>query len=166
MKRLLILRHAKSSWAEDMLEDHDRPLNARGERDSFTMARYIADLDEGLDVVFSSTAARALDFAQLISELADISLVPDLSFYTFDEDELMEILRSLPDHANRVAIVAHNPAVHQIANRLGDNQIEKFPTAGLAAFNCEIESWRDLSESNSELAYFETPKLLAAGYGD
>ncbi len=160
MRKLLLIRHAKSSWADHELDDHERPLNERGERDSFTMARYLADNDEGIDVIFSSTATRALDFAQIIAELSDVSMVPDLSFYTFDEDELMEILRSLPDQAETVAIVAHNPAVHQIANRLSDNELEKFPTAAVASFNCYIEQWSEINESNCELTYFQTPKKV------
>jgi len=82
MKKLLLLRHAKSSWADDELDDHERPLNARGERDSFTMARYLADADESLDVIFTSTAARALDFAHVLSELTDVTLIPDLTSST------------------------------------------------------------------------------------
>jgi phosphohistidine phosphatase len=162
MKKLLLLRHAKSSWAENDLDDHERPLNARGERDSVTMARYLADADEGLDVIFTSTATRALDFAHVISELTDVTLVPELSFYTFDEDQLMEIIRSLPDDANRVAVVAHNSAVHQVANRLSENELDSFPTAGVAAFECHVDEWREINESNCELTYFQTPKKINA----
>lgn len=165
MKKLLLIRHAKSSWADDELDDHERPLNARGERDSFTMARFLADADEGLDVIFTSTATRALEFAHVISEFTDVTLVPDLSFYTFDEDELMEIIRSLPDDATRVAIVAHNPAIHRVAERLCESEIEKMPTAAVASFNCFVDQWRDLNESNCELNYLQTPKRLAAGSG-
>ncbi len=163
MKKLLLFRHAKSSWADNELDDHERPLNDRGERDSFTMARFLADSDEGLDVIYTSTAARALDFAQVLSELTDVSLVPDLSFYTFDEDELMEIIRSLPDEARRAAVVSHNPAVYQLVNRLGDNQLDKFPTAAVASFECHVDHWREVNESNCELVYFETPKRIMAG---
>ncbi|MFT6098000.1 MAG: phosphohistidine phosphatase [Arenicella sp.] len=164
MKKLLLLRHAKSSWADDDLDDHERPLNSRGERDSVTMARFIADADEGLDVIFSSTATRALDFAHVISELTDVTLVPELSFYTFDEDQLMEIIRSLPDDANRVAVVAHNSAIHQVANRLSENELDKFPTAAVASFVCHVDEWREVNESNCELSYFQTPKTINAGH--
>lgn len=165
MKKLLLLRHAKSSWADDQLDDHERPLNARGERDSFTMARYIADADEGLDVIFTSTATRALEFAHVISEFTDVTLVPELSFYTFDEDELMEIIRSLPDDANRVAVVAHNSAIHQVANRLSENELDTFPTAAVASFECHVEQWREINESNCELIYFQTPKQINSALG-
>ncbi len=162
MKKLLLIRHAKSSWADDELDDHERPLNARGERDSFTMARYLADADEGLDVIFTSTANRALDFAHVISEFTDVTLVPDLSFYTFDEDELMEIIRSLPEDATRVAVVAHNPAIHRVVERLSESELEKMPTAAVASFECHVDEWRDINESNCELISLATPKRLAA----
>lgn len=160
MKKLLIIRHAKSSWDDPDLDDHERPLNKRGERDSFTMARFLADNDEGLEVIYSSTAIRALDFAQVISEFCDITLVPELSFYTFDEDELMQILRSLPDSLSRVAVVAHNPAVTQLVNRLSDAELENVPTAGVASIECDIEQWADLTEASCEMVYFQTAKKL------
>lgn len=163
MKKLLLIRHAKSNWSDDQLDDHERPLNARGERDSITMARFLADADEGLDVIFCSTANRALDFAHVISEFTDVTLVPDLSFYTFDEDELMEIIRSLPDDAKNIAIVAHNPAIHRVAERLCEADIEKMPTAAVASFQCHVEEWREINESNCELNYFQTPKRLMKG---
>lgn len=160
MKKLLIIRHAKSSWDDPDLDDHERPLNDRGERDSFTMARFLADNDENLEVIYSSTAIRALDFAHVISEFCDITLVPELSFYTFDEDELMEILRSLPDTLSRVAIVAHNPAVTQLVNRLTDADLENVPTAGIASIQCDVDEWADLTEASCEMLYFQTAKKL------
>ena len=160
MKKLLLIRHAKSSWNAPDLDDHERPLNDRGERDSFTMARFLADNDEGLEVIYSSTAIRALDFAQVISEFCDITLVPELSFYTFDEDELMEILRSLPDTLSRVAVIAHNPAVTQLINRLTDADFKNVPTAGIASIQCDIDAWADLTEASCDMVYFQTPKKL------
>lgn len=161
MRKLLLIRHAKSSWKFPDLDDHERPLNNRGEGDSFTMARHLSDKDENLDVIYSSTAIRALIFAERLSELTNTTLVPDLSFYTFDVDELMEIIRSLPDSANRVAVVAHNPAITQVANRLTGAELSNIPTAGIAAINCTIDSWHEISSANCELCYFEAPKFLA-----
>ena len=160
MRRLLLIRHAKSSHKFDDLDDHERPLNKRGESDSITVARFIAEQSEPLDVIYSSTAIRALDFAQVISDLATITLVPDLSFYTFDPDELIEILKSLPDTVYEAAIVLHNPAITQVVNRLTNEKIKNIPTAGVAAINCPIEQWSDLLEAQAELDYFVSPKTL------
>ena len=160
MKRLLLIRHAKSSHKFDHLDDHERPLNNRGERDAITMARYLADRGETLDVIYSSTATRALDFAQVISDFTHITLVPELSFYTFDADELIEILKNLPEAVYEVAIVAHNPAVTAAVKRLTNNQIDKIPTAGIAALNCPVDKWSDILEAQAELDYFISPKML------
>ena len=160
MRRLLLIRHAKSSWKFPDLDDHERPLNGRGERDSISMARHLADKDEMLDVIYSSSAIRALEYAERISEFTNISLVPELSFYTFDVDELIEILRHLPDSAERVAIVAHNPAITQAVNRLTGSEINNVPTAGIAAIDCNIDTWTDIRQGVCELAYFEYPKML------
>ena len=160
MRKLLLIRHAKSSWKFPELDDHERPFNKRGARDSLRMARHLADKDEPLDVLYSSTAVRALDFAQQISEFTHVDLIPDLSFYTFDVDELMEILRHLPDSVERVGVVAHNPAITHAANRLTNSDIQNVPTAGIVAMNSEINTWQDLTAGCFELEYFDYPKML------
>ena len=160
MLKLLLIRHAKSSWKFPELDDHERPLNKRGQRDCLSMARHLADRHESLDVLYSSTATRALDFAQQISEFTYIELVPDLSFYTFDMDELMDILRHLPDSAERVGVVGHNPAITHAANRLTESDIQNVPTAGVVAMNSDIDSWQDLAAGCFELEYFDYPKML------
>ena len=162
MRRLLLIRHAKSSHKFEDLDDHERPLNKRGERDSITMARHLADKAESIDVIYSSTAFRALDFAQTISEFTGFTLIPDLSFYTFDVDELIEILRNLPNDAQTVAVVAHNPAITEIVNRFTEKDLNNVPTAGIVALNCNIENWRELGDvfNNCEIDYFDYPKML------
>lgn len=160
MRRLLLIRHAKSSWKFPDLDDHERPLNKRGERDSITLARHLADRDEMLDVIYSSSATRAIEYAERISEFTNITLIPDLSFYTFDVDELIEILRHLPDSAERVAVVAHNPAITQAVNRLTGSDIKNVPTSGIAAIDCDIDAWSDIRSGLCELRYLETPKML------
>jgi len=161
MRKLLLIRHAKSSWKDLELDDHERPLNRRGERDSLTMARHLADQDEPLDILYSSTAIRALDFAQQISEFTYVDLVPDLSFYTFDVDELIEILRHLPDSAERVAVIAHNPAITQAVNRLAGEDIKNVPTAGIVALSSFIDTWAELDAGSFELEYFDYPKMFS-----
>ena len=160
MRKLLLIRHAKSSWKFPDLDDHERPLNKRGERDSLTMARYLADKDEALEVIYSSSANRALDYAQTLSEFTHTTLVPELSFYTFDDEELFEILRHLPDDVQRIGVVCHNPAATHIANRLTANDYENIPTAGIVAINCDVDSWADLNSGQCEVDYFVTPKML------
>ena len=160
MRKLLLIRHAKSSRKFSEPDDHERPLNKRGEQDVLTMARHLADKDEALDVIFSSTATRALDYAQSISEFTHVDLNPDLTFYTFDVDQLLEILRHLPNSANNVAVVAHNPAITQAVNRLSNSEIRNVPTAAIVCLACDVEEWMDLAEATCELEYFVSPKML------
>jgi len=160
MRRLLLIRHAKSSHKDSDLDDHERPLNQRGERDRITMARHLADRDEQLDVIYTSTAIRAIDYAQTISDFTNITLVPDLSFYTFDADELVEILKCLPDTVYSAAIVTHNPAITRAVNRLTNDTIKKVPTSGIVAINCPVEEWADLTEVQSEVDYVSYPKMF------
>ena len=160
MRRLLLIRHAKSSHKYLELDDHERPLNKRGERDCVTMSRYLSEKDEQLDVIYTSTAIRAIDYAQTISDFTHITLVPDLSFYTFDSDEFIEILKCLPDSVYSAGIVAHNPAITRAVNRLTHDTIKKIPTSGIVAIDCPVEHWSDLTEVRASLDYFIYPKML------
>ncbi len=163
MRKLILIRHAKSSWKHPELDDHERPLNKRGERDSLTIARHLqaqSEIDGGFEVIYSSTATRALDLAQTISDFCYTSLIPDLSFYTFDTDELLEILRSLPNEASQVAVVGHNPAITQAVNRLTASQLLNVPTSGVVTIECPIEEWHQLDEGLCELLSATTPKTL------
>jgi phosphohistidine phosphatase len=162
MRRLLLIRHAKSSWKDLDVGDHERPLNKRGERDSLSMARHLADKDEHLDVIYSSTANRALDYAQLLSDFSGTELVADLSFYTFEDFELLEILKNLPESATRVAVVAHNPAITRVVNQLTMAELRNVPTAGIVAIDYCGDEWQDIGDvaGQCELDYFDFPKML------
>jgi len=164
MKKLLLIRHAKSSWKHDDLDDHERPLNKRGERDRISMARYLADTGVEIDVIYSSTATRALELAQTISEFMHISLVPDLSFYTFDPDQLLQIIQSLPEEASRVAVVGHNPAITQSVNSLSGAELPNVPTSGVVTLNFDLESWGEVEAGLGEFEGLMAPKLLANGF--
>ena len=161
MRRLLLIRHAKSSHKDIDLDDHERPLSKRGERDAITMARYLEQRDEALDVIYTSTAIRAIDYAQTISDFTGITLVPDLSFYTFDSDELIEILKCLPESVYCVAIVAHNPAIINAVRRLTNQSIKKLPTSGVIALDCPVDEWNELSDVQLDIDYTITPKMLS-----
>ena len=163
MKILTLIRHAKSSWKHEELDDHERPLNKRGERDALAIARYLqmqSDIDDSFDVIYSSTATRALELGQTISDFTNITLIPDLSFYTFDPDELLEILRSLPEQASRIAIVGHNPAIIQLVNRLSAASLKKLPTSGVVTLECPVDYWHELDQGLCNLNSVITPKLL------
>jgi phosphohistidine phosphatase len=148
MKMLLLLRHAKSSWDHPELHDHDRPLNKRGSREAPKVGRYLKEHDLVPDLIISSTARRARDTAQAVSEesgfMGQIDLYQDL--YLSDTSCYLDILHCLPDEADRVLVVGHNPDLEDLLTLLTD-VTEHMTTATLAQVDLPITSWQELNEA-------------------
>ncbi len=161
MKRLLLIRHAKSSWKFPELEDHDRPLNGRGERDRWRMAEYLKDQDEGLQLIRSSSAVRAAKLANTLAELLRVPFVQDDNLYTFGAAALFESIRETAADIDRLAVVGHNPAITDLSVRLTGAKISNVPTSGIVAINCDCDSWQDLTPTVCEMDFFTAPKLLS-----
>ncbi|MGB0696092.1 MAG: SixA phosphatase family protein [Rhodospirillaceae bacterium] len=143
MKRLLLLRHAKSDWQDDSLADHDRPLSARGQRASLSMSHFLAsrwqpeagesaaprsedklDATSALpwpDLVLCSTALRAEEtLAPLLEHLKPkkIRVEREQGIYTFDYPPLLARIKALPEAVTTVLMIGHNPAFERLADRL------------------------------------------------
>ena len=146
LKTLLILRHAKSSWKDSSLPDHDRPLNKRGLGDAPLVGRLIKDHDLLPELVLTSTAVRAQETARLVLEAAhfkgDIQARDDL--YAFEPGAYLNVLTHLDDRFKRVMLVGHNPALEELLTGL-TGEYQPFPTAALAQVELSIEHWRDIS---------------------
>jgi phosphohistidine phosphatase len=132
MKRLLLLRHAKSAGKDDpRLTDHERPLAPRGERACEAMAGHLAGTE--VDLVLCSTARRAVDTWEGVKKGVEAREVRfEDSLYTFDEDDLHQRLASLDDDLGSVMLVGHNPALEMLIFDLTGEDCGKFPTAALA----------------------------------
>lgn len=164
MKTLLALRHAKSSWGDPSLDDHERPLNKRGERAAPRMGRLL--LDEGLvpDVILSSTAVRARTTAKMVAEVAEfsgrMSLRDDL--YLAPPSRIVAVVAELDDTvAERVMVVAHNPGMAELVAGLTGAPEVSFPTAALAQIELDIESWSELARPvDGRLVQLWRPKEL------
>lgn len=159
-KRLLLIRHAKSSWDNPNIDDHDRPLNKRGIRDAATMSTRLVQNNENIGVVFSSTATRALEISQPISQALNVPLLVNHDLYTFSASQLLEQLRQLPEKYQSVGIVSHNPAITVVANTLLKDQFDNIPTSGVVAMNCNINTWDQLDTDHCQLDYFDYPKRI------
>ncbi|HDP76156.1 MAG TPA: hypothetical protein ENN49_09870 [Bacteroidales bacterium] len=147
-KTLLILRHAKSSWAEAEKSDKDRALKAKGISDIVNTARNFAPKVQGLDLIITSSANRAVHTAILFAETIGFphdKIRIDPMVYQADEGELQEIIRSLPDAHQCVMVVGHNPTLTYLANRFVPNQINELPTSGLVGVEFDINGWSELS---------------------
>ena len=148
MKTLLVLRHAKSSWNDSALDDHERPLNQRGRRDAPRMGKLVREYGVIPDVVISSDAVRARLTAEAVAEAfrygGEILLDPHL--YLAGPAEILPLLQRLRENAETVMIVGHNPGLEQLVEQLTGKQ-QDLPTAALAQIGLPIDRWRDLKRS-------------------
>lgn len=162
MKTLLLVRHAKSSWQEASLSDHDRPLNARGMRDAPRMGEYLARHYPAPEIIFSSTALRATTTAAIIADTFGASdrLVTRRQLYTFAARELLAFLRSVDNRYGYIMLAGHNPAITDLVNQLSAADIENVPTCGAAVLTVSYNDWSALDSSGAVLEAFVTPKTI------
>ncbi len=173
MKTILLLRHAKSAWGQPGLDDHERPLNGRGERAAAAMADYIVQRAPRPDLILCSTAVRTRQtLAPLVHRLTEpappISL--ERGLYLASEQALLARLRAVGETIRTVLLIGHNEGIGVLAGALaGDGAPatlaalhEKFPTGALAILQV-IRSgpWRDLAPGGAELLAFVRPRDLA-----
>lgn len=147
MKTLLILRHAKSSWANPALSDFERPLKKRGKRDAPRMGRLIRQQDLVPDFILSSPAKRARNTAKAAAEECgyegEIEYVPE--FYPGDPMTHIETLADVPDWCQIVMVVGHNPGLEELIYVLA-GESARMPTAALAELSLPIDHWVELDD--------------------
>jgi phosphohistidine phosphatase len=167
MHRLLLLRHAKSSWDQPDLADHDRPLASRGRRAAMALGEHLRTLAELPELVVCSSAARTVETLHLIrSELpADTSVTIDETLYAADADELLGRVRQLPSTVACALLIGHNPGIGDLAVMLagrGDPAARaamaaKFPTAAIAHLAID-QPWSAVEPGAATLEAYWTPR--------
>jgi phosphohistidine phosphatase len=170
MKRLAILRHAKSSWDDPGLDDSDRPLNERGWKAARRIGRELTKRGLKFDLVLSSTAARTRETIDGVQEKYDfaapIEFEPQL--YGASETALLEIVRALDEKVKAPLIVGHNPGLEQLVAGLTRNDSEglrqrvagKFPTAALAILELPAKRWEEVEPASGEVVELILPREL------
>jgi phosphohistidine phosphatase len=165
-KRLFVLRHAKSSWDDPSLADHDRPLAARGRKAAELLAEHLRTQDIHPIQVLCSSSRRTRETLDGIAPDGERLIEPEL--YSATGQEVLERLRRVPEKVDSVMVVGHNPAMQllvlHLASRdgMGDGGAEverKFPTGALATltFNC---AWSELESGCATLVAFVRPRAL------
>jgi phosphohistidine phosphatase len=163
-KLLVLLRHAKSSWADPDLPDHDRPLNARGREAAALVGRHVRE--EGLhpDLVLCSSAIRTRQTLERL-ELPDrVEVVIEDGLYGAADESLLRRIRQVPPDDATVLVIAHNPGIEDLARALdrhGLAGVEKFPTAAMAVLRFAIDGWGETRAGAGHLDTFFTPRTLA-----
>jgi phosphohistidine phosphatase len=150
MKTLLILRHAKSSWNNARLADHDRPLNPRGKQDAPHAGRWLRDRDLTPDLIVTSSAERALATAEAVALASDYDreIAVTRAFYHAAPENYLELLAGLSDEYERVLVVGHNPGLEELVEQLS-GRAETMVTAALAVVELPIDRWPDLDEATA-----------------
>lgn len=162
VKQLLVIRHAKSSWANPGQDDFDRPLNDRGHKDAPMMAQRLLERQVQLDVIVSSTARRAFTTAGYFAEAyqlhkKDIRGMQQL--YQAYPAVFYDVITKLEDTVTTAAIFAHNPGITLFANELTTTQIDNMPTCGIFAIKANIHHWKDFEDAKKTFWFFDYPKL-------
>ena len=135
-KTLFLIRHAKSSWADPLQKDFDRPLNERGKEDAPVMAKKLKNKKIKIDVLISSPAKRAKQTCKYFAKEFDVKkhkirLEPKL--YEAGEENFYSAVESLKDKWDSVAIFSHNPGITSFANSLTETRIDDMPTCSIFA---------------------------------
>jgi phosphohistidine phosphatase len=162
MKNLLLMRHAKSSWQETSLPDHQRPLNGRGKRDAPRMGKFLREQSLLLDTILCSTAVRARETAEgLLQEYTfdgEVSYIDDL--YQASTETIISVLNRLPDEVNTAMVIAHNPGLDEFLEIVCD-ECGHMPTGCVAHIKYPLEHWADLREySRCELVQLWKPRNI------
>jgi phosphohistidine phosphatase len=162
MKVLLVLRHAKSSWKNPELPDHDRPLSNRGKKDAPRMGKLL--VKEGLvpGIIISSPAMRARTTAEKVAKSSNYQgeIVIESSLYGSGHEAYLDVLKHQPDKYQTVLMVGHNPDIELLIQSLTGNEI-RMPTCGLASVNLPVDKWVNLANGiKAELAKVWRPKEL------
>lgn len=160
MKRLFLIRHAKSSWDDAALADRERPLNERGKRDAPKIGERLARREIKPDLILSSPAVRALTTAKIIAGKLDYMrkhIGVDERLYAAQADDLLEIIHALDDHLQCVMIVGHNPELSELAQRLS-GEIDHLPTGAVVEFGFAAKSWAEIGACPVATVALDFPK--------
>tara|TARA_R110000772_G_scaffold60429_1_gene136508 strand:+ start:465 stop:1007 length:543 start_codon:yes stop_codon:yes gene_type:complete len=171
MKRLTLLRHAKSSWNDPVTRDFDRPLNDKGKRAATTIGKFIKRNGLTFDQILASPAVRVIETLEHVEPASGLSFEPqwDRKIYLASSVTLMDVLRGANAEAEHVLMVGHNPGLEDLifdmvpddgsSEARGTVEI-KYPTAALAELSLDIENWSDIKDGCAKLNRFTRPRDL------
>lgn len=163
MKKLFIVRHAKSSWDHPELNDFDRPLNKRGKKNAPEMGQRLANRSVRPDAIITSPAKRAAATARRISEAISFPLSAiqkEPQFYHGSTQDMVQVMKSVDDGIDTLMIFGHNPGLTDLTNHLSGSDIYNIPTCGIAEIDFDILSWSNLTGGLGNLVSFDYPKKV------
>ena len=163
-KRITLLRHAKSSWKDASLADRDRPLNQRGSKAAPDMGKRLAGLGARPSLLLTSPAKRARETARLIARELNYPLEfiqSETELYLASPAAILQVIARQDTGFNDVMLCGHNPGITELANRLGDRNINNVPTCGAVGIELDINEWVEIVAADGRTVFFDYPKSRA-----
>jgi phosphohistidine phosphatase len=157
MKTLYIVRHAKSSWEYDSIEDIDRPLKKRGIKDAHLISKFLSKKIEKPDVFITSSANRALHtavifFVKINFSKANIKIKRQL--YSFSDGYLVKTVHALDDGFSSAVIFSHDHGINTFVNKFGSKPLAHVPTCGVIALQFHEKHWKNIKKGETILVEF------------
>jgi phosphohistidine phosphatase len=165
MKKLYLVRHAKSSWDNLDTDDFDRPLNERGVKDAPHMAKLLKQRGVFPDRMITSPANRALSTCRFFAKALDFEkkkIISEPMLYHASPETLLKVLRALPaqtgDQQDIVMLFGHNPGMTEFVNSLLRVVLDNIPTCGIVEATLNINAWQEISYGCGQMDYFIFPR--------
>jgi phosphohistidine phosphatase len=174
VRRLLLLRHAKTVPGGPRTDDHARKLAPRGEADAPAMGRYMRAHALVPDLILSSDSRRTVETVELVTEALKTRIETEYitALYLAEPETIIDTIRAATDKARIVCVVGHNPGMEQTASLLARDPVrrkerdyfeaieEKFPTGALAVLDFDVARWREIAPGEGALVDFVRPRDL------
>jgi phosphohistidine phosphatase len=162
LKTLILIRHAKSSWAIPDQSDFDRPLNERGRRDAPDMAKRLLEKKFSIDLIIYSPAVRTTETMHTFQKALNLDARKCLSkddLYLAPSFVIAETIAQLDEKINTVILIGHNPGITEFANSLTNARTDNMPTCSIFTVQSACETWTEFDSSKKEFLFFDYPKL-------
>jgi phosphohistidine phosphatase len=159
MKKIWLMRHAKSSWDHPQLSDHERPLNSRGRKDALFMATRIQNSGVRPQLVLSSDSRRTREtYEGLCSILGDLPVNFTPSLYHASAHKIHEVLKNAADNNECILVLAHNPGITNAFEILCKVRIDNVPTSGIGLIHFDAKKFNEIRTGSGDVQYFSYPK--------
>lgn len=161
MKKLYIVRHAKSSWSDASLSDFERPLNTRGSGDAPMMGKVLKKANIQPDIIISSPAKRALMTAEVFSKIMGYpkkKIKKEIDLYHAGPLDILDIINNVSNSFNRLMIFGHNPGLTHLINTLSNFNLPNLPTCAVVEMELLVDNWNAVSKGTGKVTNYEYPK--------
>ena len=163
VKTIYIVRHAKSSWDDFELSDHDRPLLPVGVKKTKKVISFLVDKKVKPDLIIASSAVRAYETAKLVAEGIGYEvgqIVKSKALYHAGVDEIYNELFSVDNDINSVMLFGHNPTLTYFANVFINREIDNLPTSGVVSVEFKTDSWETIANAKFKVNFVVFPRMI------